>query len=164
MVRAARHFAVAAVCAAAALPAAAADAAAPSVDVEPFDAVEVVPAGEVCAFDVTIHHEGTFVTTTYYDRSGTPIRQLIRFGEHFTETYTANGRSLSTISISPAHVDLTTGVITATGNQRHVTVPGVGVVYATAGRYVLVMGTGEVLDFAGFDVPPGSELCEALSP
>jgi hypothetical protein len=58
---------------------------------------------------------------------------------------------------------LATGQVTATGNQRHVTVPGLGVVYAPAGRYVFVLGTGEVLAFSGFDVPPGDEFCAALS-
>jgi hypothetical protein len=163
MIRAACRFALAVCCATAVLPVASAAALPPTTAVVPFHVVEVVPAGEACAFEVTVHHDGTFITTTYYDRDGTPIRRLIRFGEHFTETYSANGRSLSTISISPAHVDLTTGEITATGNQRHVIVPGVGVVYATAGRMVLVNGTGEVLAFSGLDVPPGSELCAALS-
>jgi hypothetical protein len=135
----------------------------PTVEVEPFHLFEVVPAGEACAFDVTIKHDGTMVTTTFYDRGGSPVRRLIRWGEHFTETFSANGRSLSTISISPAHADLATGQVTATGNQRHVTVPGLGVVYAPAGRYVFVLGTGEVLAFSGFDVPPGDEFCAALS-
>ena len=103
------------------------------------------------------------MTTTYYDRDGSPIRQLVRFGEHFTETYSANGRSLTTISIGPAHVDLATGETVATGILRNVTVPGAGVVYATAGRYVIVSATGEVLDFSGLDVPPGEEICAALS-
>lgn len=161
----ARRFAlaVAFTCAVTALPATPAAATAPTVEVEPFHLVEVVPAGAACAFDVTIEHDGTIVTTTFYDRDGTPVRQLIRWGEHFTETYSANGRSLTTISISPVHVDLATGQSTATGNQRHVTVPGVGVVFATAGHYVIVTETGEVLAFSGLDVPPGEELCAALS-
>jgi hypothetical protein len=161
----ARRFAlaVAFTCAVTALPATPAAATPPTVEVEPFHLVEVVPAGAACAFDVTIEHDGTIVTTTFYDRDGTPVRQLIRWGEHFTETYSANGRSLTTISISPVHVDLATGQSTATGNQRHVTVPGVGVVFATAGHYVIVTETGEVLAFSGLDVPPGEELCAALS-
>jgi hypothetical protein len=163
MIAPTRRLAVLVACALGMLPVASAGATPPTVEVAPFHEVEVVPAGEVCAFEVVIHHDGTFVTTTYYDRDGTPIRQLIRFGEHFTETYSANGRSLTTISISPAHVDLSTETTTATGNQRHVTVPGVGVVYATAGRYVIVTGTGELLAFSGLDVPPGDEICAALS-
>jgi len=162
---AARRFArvLACTCAVTVLAAVPAAATPPTVEVEPFHLVEVVPAGEACAFDVTIQHDGTMVTTTFYDRDGTPVRRLIRWGEHFTETYSANGRSLTTISIAPARIDLATGQVTATGNQRHVIVPGVGVVYATAGHYVFVLGTGEVLAFSGFDVPPGDEFCAALS-
>jgi hypothetical protein len=156
-------LALAFTCAVTALAAAPAAATPPTVEVEPFHEVEVVPAGEACAFDVTIEHDGTIVTTTFYDRDGTPIRRLVRWGEHFTETYSANGHSLTTISISPVHVDLATGEVTATGNQRHVTVPGVGVVFATAGHYVFVLGTGEVLAFSGLNVPPGDQFCAALS-
>jgi hypothetical protein len=49
-----------------------------------------------CDFTITIDHQGSFITTTYYDRDGTPIRELLRGGDHFTETYPANGRSLVT--------------------------------------------------------------------
>ena len=152
------------VCAVTALPVTPAGATPPTVVVEPFDVVEVVPAGAACAFDVTIHHEGTITTTTFYDRDGTPMRELIRYGDHFAETYSANGKSLTTISVSPGHSDLTTGVTTGTGLQRHVIIPGAGVVYGTAGRYVFVTGVGDVLSFSGLDVPPGEELCAALSP
>ncbi len=34
-------------------------------------------------------------------------------------------------------IDLATGEVVATGNLRHVIVPGAGPVYAEAGRYVL---------------------------
>lgn len=61
-------------------------------------------------------------------------------------------------------MDLAAGEVTATGNQRHLSVPGVGVVYATVGRYVFVLGTGEVLAFSGLDIPAREELCAAVSP
>jgi hypothetical protein len=163
MISATRRCALAVACALAALPAAPAAATPPTVEVEPFHEVEVIPAGAACDFEIILEHDGTFVTTTFYDRDGSPIRQLLRFGEHFTETYSANGRSLTTISIAPAHVDLATGETTATGNLRLITVPGAGVLYATAGHYVIVSATGEVLDFSGLDVPPGEEICAALS-
>ena len=67
----ARRFALAIACAAAALPVASAGATPPTVAVEPFHEVEVVPAGEACPFEVIIHHDGTFVTTTFYAGDGT---------------------------------------------------------------------------------------------
>ena len=151
-------------CAAAALPAASAGAVPPTVEVEPFHEIEVIPAGAACDFEIMLEHDGTFVTTTYYERDGSPIRQLLRFGGHFTETYSANGRSLTTISVGPAHIDLVSAETAATGILRNITVPGAGVVYATAGRYVIVTATGEVLEFSGLDVPPGEEICAALAP
>ena len=70
----------------------------------------------------------------------------------------------TSVSPVPAHIDLITGEIVATGNQRHVIVPGIGPVYAQAGRYVIDPSTGEITSFSGLDIPPGDELCAALSP
>ena len=166
MSRSVRCFVLAAVCAMATLPVAAAGAVPPSTEVVPFDEIEVVEPGQgsPCSFAITIHHQGTFITTTFFGRDGTPIRRLLRSGGHFTETYSANGRSLRTVSPVPVHIDLITGEIVATGNQRHVIVPGIGPVYAQAGRYVLDPSTGEITSFSGLDIPPGDELCAALSP
>ena len=130
----------------AALSAASAKAAPPSVEVMPFELIEVVAPGEPllfgtnpCPFTITIHHQGTFVATTFFDQDETPIRQLVR-SEGFTETYSANGRSLTTKSVAPVTVtiDPTSGgfIFSGTGNQRHLTVPGVGLVLAQAGHQV----------------------------
>ena len=130
---------------------------APTVEVSPFELIEVVAPGETlnygtnpCTFTVTIHHQGTFVITTFFDRDGTPIRQLGRSVD-FTETYSANGRSLTTKSTASVR----------RGNQRHLTVPGAGLVLANAGRYV--SGFEGLLSFSGLNIPAGSEFCAALS-
>ena len=172
MVRAARRLAIAAACMVAALPVASAGATPPTVEVMPFDEIEVVAPGErlvfgtnPCPFTITIHHEGTFVATTYFDQDGTPIRQLIR-SKDFTETYSANGRSLTTKSTNSAQVtiDPTTGeiILLSSGNQRHVIVPGVGPVLAQAGHFLLD-GNGNLIDVSGLNIPAGSEFCAALS-
>jgi hypothetical protein len=171
MVCAARRIALAAACMAAALPLASARATPPVVEVIPYDSIEVVGPGEPlgfatnpCPFAVTLHHQGTFVYRTFFDRAGTPIRQLIR-SAHFTETYSANGRSLTTISVAPAHLQATDGglTITATGNQRHVIVPGVGPLLAQAGRFVVDPETGSLTAVFGLNIPAGSAFCAALS-
>jgi hypothetical protein len=166
MSRPERCFVLAAVCTVATLPVTPASAVPPSTEVVPFDEIEVIEPGQgsPCSFAITIHHQGTFIMTTFFGRDGTPIRRLVRSGGHFTETYSANGRSLRTVSPVPVHVDLITGEVVATGNQRHVIVPGIGPVYAQAGRYVLDPSTGEITSFSGLDIPPGDELCDALSP
>jgi hypothetical protein len=171
--RAARLVAVAAACAAALLPAAPAAAVPPVVEVEPFDEVEVVAPGEPlgfgvnpCAFTVTLHHEGTFVSRTFLDRDGTPIRRLV-LSAGFTETYSANGKTLVTVSVAPGHIEAADGQLTsivATGNQRHVIVPGEGPVLAQAGRFSVDTTTGELSEVHGLDIPAGSEFCAALSP
>src|SRR5204863_7969570 len=104
--------------------------------------------------------------TTFFDREGTPIRQLVR-SEQFTETYSANDRSLTTKSTGSVllTIDPTTGeiVLTGRGNQRHLIVPGVGPVLAQAGHF-LIDSQGNLVDVSGLNIPAGSEFCAALSP
>jgi hypothetical protein len=142
------------------------------VEVEPFELLEVIAPGEPlifgtnpCSFPVTIHHQGTFVTTTFFDANGTPIRQLIR-SKDFTETYSANGRLITVKSTSSVLLEATDGEISqiiGRGNQRHLTVPGVGPVLAQAGRFVIDPATGNLSSVAGLNLPAGSEFCAALS-
>jgi hypothetical protein len=141
-------------------------------EVIPYEATEVVAPGELlgfdanpCPFTVTLHHQGTFVYRTFFDRNGTPIGQLVR-SAGFTETYSANGRSLTTVSVAPVHLEATGGEvsgITGTGNLRHLIVPGVGPVLAQAGRFTIDPNTGGVTAVYGLNIPPGSEFCTALS-
>jgi hypothetical protein len=170
--RVVRRLAIAAACVLAALPVASAAARPPTVEVTPFELIEIVAPGEPllfgtnpCSFTITIHHQGTFVATTFFDQNGTPIRQLVRSAD-FTETYSANGRSLVTKSTAVVTVTIdpaTAGFIfTGVGNQRHLTVPGVGLVLAQAGHQV-TDGEGNLISFTGLNIPAGSDFCSALS-
>lgn len=51
-----------------------------------------------------------------------------------------------------------------TGNQRHFIVPGAGVVYAQAGRFVIDLGTGTLVSVSGLDIPLNAEICAAIAP
>jgi hypothetical protein len=138
----------------------------PVTETELFDSIEVFPAGAAenpCPFELTLHHHGTFLTTTFFDSNGEPVRKLVR-SAHFTETLSANGKELTALSPVAVHVDPTTNIAVATGNQRHFVVPGVGIVYAQAGRFVVDLNSGAILSVSGLDLPPGSELCAALAP
>jgi len=84
---------------------------------------------------------GTFVISTFVASSGTPVRQFAR-GVDFLETYSANGRAISSVTPATIHLDVATNTLIGTGNQRHFIVPGAGVVYAQAGRFVIDLGTG----------------------
>lgn len=121
--------------------------------------------GAFSPFAVTIHHQCTFVTTTHFDAEGTPIRVLGR-SKSFPETYSANGRSISTKSVASVRIEATNDEITITGrgNQRHLHLPGVGLLLAQAGRFVIDPDTGVVISFSGLNIPAGSEFCAALSP
>src|SRR3954454_22475579 len=168
MIRAIRRLTLA-VCCMLALPLASAAAVPPVVEVTPFELVEIVAPGEPlvygtnpCPFTVMIHHQGTFVITTFFDRDATPIRQLGRSVD-FTETYSANGLSLTTKSTASVRIEATDGELTFTGrgNQRHLSVPGVGPVLANAGRYVSDLEG--LVSASGLNVPAGSDFCAALS-
>ena len=115
-----------------------------------------------CSFELTYHNEGTYLVTTHRDSSGAAVRQFAR-GIDFLETYSANGKAISSRTPASVHFDVATNTLVGTGNQRHFIVPGVGIVYAQAGRFVIDLATGEVSS-AGLDVPQSHDFCAALAP
>jgi hypothetical protein len=115
-----------------------------------------------CPFELTYHNEGTFLVTTHLDSSGVAVRQFAR-GVDFLETYSANGKAISSRTPATVHFDVATNTLVGTGNQRHFIVPGVGIVYAQAGHFVIDLTTGEVSS-AGLDVPQTEDFCAAFAP
>jgi hypothetical protein len=145
---------------------AAASAAPPVTETISLDETFVYPVGAAdnpCPFELTYHNRGTFVITTFVDPSGTPVRQFAR-GADFLETYSANGREISSVTPATIHLDVATNTLIGTGNQRHFVVPGAGVVYAQAGRFVVDLGTGNLVSVSGLDIPLNAEICVALAP
>jgi len=114
-----------------------------------------------CSFAVTYHNEGTYLVTTHPDASGTPVLQFAR-GIDFLETYSANGKTISSRTPASVHFDVATNTLVGTGNQRHFIVPGFGIVYAQAGRFVVDLTTGEASG-VGLDEPLSEGLCAALA-
>ena len=145
--------------------ASAASAAPPARSTVVLDETFVYPVGEPnpCPFEVTYRNEGTFFVTTFFDSNGTAVRELDR-GAYFLESYSANGKVISSKSPAMIHIDPATNIIVGTGNQRHFIVPGLGVVYAQAGRFVIDGNTGETLSVSGLDIPLSEQLCAALAP
>jgi hypothetical protein len=115
-----------------------------------------------CSFVLTYHNVGTYLVTTHFDSSGVAVRQFAR-GVNFLETYSANGKAISSRTPASVHIDVATNTLVGTGNQRHFTVPGGGILYAQAGRVVIDLNTGEVSS-TGLNVPQGEEFCAALAP
>lgn len=112
---------------------------------------------DICSFPITFHDSGTYKTTTFYDKAGNPVKSILtNYNDRFTETATANGKTLlanyPTVFItalpSEAYVQL--------GLRANYTVPGSGVVALDAGR-VSFDASGEVLFEAGpHDILNGS--------
>jgi hypothetical protein len=129
------------------------------------DETFVYPVGDPnpCPFEVTYRNQGTFFVTTFVDANGTTIRELDR-GAYFLESYSANGKVISSKSPAMVHLDPATNTVIGTGNQRHFIVPGLGIVYAQAGRFVIDLSTGETISVSGLDVPLSERLCAALAP
>lgn len=140
----------------------------PVTETEITDETSFLPAGtegNPCSFDLTYHNQGTFIFTTYFDSGGAPVRITARSSPgHFLETYSANGKEISARSTAVGHVDLATGTLFGTGNQRHFIVPGVGIVLAQAGRFVISFPDGGNISVSGLDIPQGAEFCAALAP
>ena len=130
-----------------------------------FDDTFVYAAGtdeNPCPFELTYHNEGTYLVTTHLDSSGIAVRQFAR-GIDFLETYSANGKAISSRTPASVHLDVATNTLVGTGNQRHFTVPGAGILYAQAGRVVIDLTTGTVSS-TGLNVSEGEEFCSALAP
>jgi hypothetical protein len=137
----------------------------PTTDAIVFDDTFVYAPGSdenPCPFEVTYHNEGTYLVTTYLDSSGAVVRQFAR-GIDFLETYSANGKAISSRTPASVHFDAATNTLVGTGNQRHFIVPGVGIVYAQAGRFVIDLATETVVSSAGLDVPQSESFCAALA-
>jgi hypothetical protein len=128
------------------------------------DETFVYPAGDPnpCPFEITYRNQGTFLVTTFVDSSGTVVRELDR-SAHFLESYSANGKVISSKSPATIHLDPATNIVVGTGNLRHFIVPGLGFIYAQAGRFVIDLDTGETLSVSGLDVPLNERICAALA-
>jgi hypothetical protein len=152
---------VAAALVAAAFPAAA-GATAPTVELVPVN--EVIPlsgADSPCPFDLVFTSTGTVKMTTFYDNSGTPIRQSVHGA--LTHTIGSAWHTLVSNGPAPVHVDLATGDMVDTGKEYAFHVPGDGIVFGVDGRLTLAPD-GTQLAFDGNEVVNADELCAALAP
>jgi hypothetical protein len=141
----------------------AAHAASPTVQTMQVNYSQSVPAGTLCAFDLTFTGAGTVKLTTYFDTSGAPIRETIQ-GALF-HTLSGPAGTLSTNGPAPVHIDLIAGTSTDTGSQYHFNLVGRGVVLAATGRLVVDSSGNEILQ-TGYSVSPDRlpALCAVLGP
>jgi len=142
--------------------AAAAAARAPTVELMPVNDVTVFSgADSPCPFDIVFTGTGTVKVTTFYDDSGTPVRQSIHGA--LTHTIGSAWHTLVSNGPAPVHVDLATGNMVVTGKEFAFHVPGDGIVFGQDGRLTSA-ADGTELAFNGRSVVNVTELCAALAP
>ena len=132
-----------------------------SVQVPVNDVQDLSGADSPCPFDITFTGTGTITVTTYYDATGTPIRESVHGA--LTHTISSAWHTLTSNGPAPVHVDATTGHMIDTGKEFAFHVPGDGIVFGQAGRLIFA-ADGSELSFAGNSVINTAALCQALSP
>lgn len=141
---------------------------------EAIDETFTIPAAPLgpCAYPIDVTLTGKMRHTHFFDRDGNEVRNLTIFPT-LRITFSANGKSISTVSPSVEHVTLNpdgSALVTITGLQGHLIVGGGPPLAADVGRIVLFF-TGptdeepDVLFQAGqFNNGPFPQLCDVLAP
>ena len=141
---------------------------------EEIDETFTIPAAPLgpCAFAIQVTLTGKSRHTHFFDQAGNEVRELTIFPT-LRITFSANGKSISTVSPSVEHVTLNPDgsvVVTITGLQGHLIVRGQPPLAADVGRIVLFFsGPGDeepdILFQAGpFNGGPFPQLCDVLAP
>lgn len=119
-----------------------------------------------CGYAINLYISGTVNTTTFFDASGTPVRATVTFPDFkFTYVNAATGVSITSPSVSVAHVDLITGDVMVTGLTLHLQIPG-----ASAGQQVGEVGRqvfdamGDLIASSGHFADFLPQLCILLAP
>ena len=116
-------------------------------------------ADSPCGFDITFSAAGTVTVTTYYDNTGTPIRESVHGS--LAHTVSSAWHTLSSKGPAPVHIDLTAGVAVDTGKEFAFHIPGAGVVWAQNGRFVF--GDIGLISYSGLNSLDTAALCGALA-
>lgn len=123
-------------------------AAAPTTEVIVIDNISSVDTA-LCGFPITFTQNGTFKVTTYYDKQGNPVKSILtNYNVRYTETATANGKTLLTNFPAVYITSFPSGAYVQLGLRAAYTVPGAGVVLFDAGR-ISFDPSGAVLFEAG---------------
>ena len=146
----------------------------PSHSVETFDNVFTIPAAPEgpCAFAIQGHATGTVKTTSFFDSAGNLVREISVFpGPRVT--FTANGKSISTVTPSVQHFNVNpdgSATLAITGLSGHLIVHGGPPLAADVGRIVFFFSSPDDIDpdlifQAGqFNDGPFPQLCDVLAP
>jgi hypothetical protein len=104
---------------------------------------------DLCGFAITFVEGGTFKETTFYDGAGNPVKSILtNFKERYTETATANGKTLRTNYPTVFITSFPSGSTVQVGLRASYAVPGAGLVLLDAGR-IIFDPSGDVVFEAG---------------
>ena len=151
--------------------AASADAAAPQQTV--IHANDTFTVEGICPFPIVETGQGTLRIIEFVDRNGNTTREL-DITPGFRVSFSANGVTLTTVSVSVAHFRFNgdSATLAVTGLSGHISIPGEGTVALSAGRVLLeisdddfrVVALNGSFSFGFGDLPPiEAQLCDALA-
>jgi len=135
------------------------------------DVIPAAPAGP-CAYAIRVDVVGKARSTLFFDEAGNLVR-LIDITPTLRITFSANGKSISTVSPAVVHATFNadgSSVVTITGLQGHLIVGGGPPLAADVGRVVLFFSgptdeDPDILFQAGpFNAGPFPQLCDVLAP
>ena len=141
--------------------------------VEHVDDTFIIPAAPEgpCAFEIEGHVVGDIRHTHFFDQQGNEIRELTVFPK-FRVTFTANGKSITTVSPAVEHVTINpdgSAVVTLTGLQGHLIVGGGPPQAADVGRIVFFFSGPDdeepdvIFQAGNFNFGPFPQLCDILA-
>lgn len=111
----------------------------------------------ICGFPITFVENGTYKTTTYYDRQRTALRSVITNQRRYVATASANGKTLLTNYPQVIRTTFASNTRTEMGLSIAYHVPGQGLILINTGKLVLDRATGDVTFSAGpHDVVEGN--------
>jgi hypothetical protein len=103
-------------------------------------------AGEACDFAVRVETTDEVNQTLFYDEQGSLVRIVAHIEELNRVVNLETGYALDERIHTTLHMDLVTGEHVETGNLWHLRDAEGHIVYVGAGRVVIDMATGEVLE------------------
>ena len=103
----------------------------------------------LCGFPIVFVENGSFKVTTFYDSAGNKVKSILANAGPYSETATANGKTLTANYPAPYITSFTNGTEALLGLRSAYVVPGSGLVLLDAGRVVFDSATGDVLSQSG---------------
>jgi len=97
----------------------------------------------LCGFPIVYTENGTFKVKTYYNGAGNPVKLILTNMSRYTETATANGKTLTTTWPSGFIVSFVNNAAAEFGLRAAYHVPEAGEVLLETGRVAFDFATGD---------------------